>query len=302
VRENRNGVLFVPSGYTAGMALDPIEKKSFFHALPGSVALSFGMLGCDYHCDYCQNWITSQALRDPKAGSGIESVTIEQVVRAALSHGARVVTSTYNEPLITSEWAVEIFRAARAAGLKTSFVSNGNATPEVLEFLRPHLDLYKVDLKSYRRETYRRLGGRLETVLETIRALRQMRIWTEVVTLLVPGLNDADDEVRGIAEFIASVSPEIPWHVTAFHGDYRMTDTDRTTARALVHAATIGRTAGLQFVYAGNLPGMTDSNEDTRCPSCAATLIRRTGFHVSENRLDGGCCPSCRTRIPGVWD
>jgi pyruvate formate lyase activating enzyme len=301
VRENRGGLLFVPAGYTAGVAVDPIEKKPFFHALPGSTALSFGMLGCDYHCAYCQNWITSQALRDPDAGSMIEIATADQLARAALAHGARVVTSTYNEPLITAEWAVEVFRAARAAGLKTAFVSNGNATPEVLEYLQPHLDLYKVDLKSFRPETYRRLGGTLETVLETIRALRRMGVWIEVVTLLVPGLNDSDVEMREIAEFLAGVSPEIPWHVTAFHGDYRMTEPGRTTARALVHAAGIGRAAGLQFVYTGNLPGMTDGNEDTRCPSCSTTLIRRVGFFVGENLIERGCCSACRTRIPGVW-
>ena len=301
VRENRTGVLFVPSRYTAGIALDPIEKKPFFHALPGSTALSFGMLGCDYHCAYCQNWVTSQALRDAAAGSRIEPATADQLVRLALAHGAQVVTSTYNEPLITSEWAVEIFRLARGAGLKTSFVSNGNATPEVLEYLRPHLDLYKVDLKSFRADTYRRLGGRLETVLETIRSLHRLGVWVEVVTLLVPGLNDSDDEVRSIAEFVGSVSPQMPWHVTAFHGDYRMTGSDRTTARALVRAAGIGRAAGLQFVYAGNLPGMTEGNEDTLCPSCRTVLIRRLGFHVAENVITRGCCPRCRMRIPGVW-
>ena len=301
VRENRDGVLFVPSGYTAGVALDPIEKKPFFHALPGSAALSFGMLGCDYHCAYCQNWITSQALRDSAAGSRIEPATADQLIRLALAHGARVVTSTYNEPLITTEWAVEIFRAAHAAGLRTSFVSNGNGTPEVLEYLRPHLDFYKIDLKSFRADTYRRLGGLLETVLETICSLHRMGVWIEVVTLLVPGLNDSDEEVREMAEFIVSVSPQIPWHVTAFHGDYQMTGPDRTTARALVRAAGIGRAAGLQFVYAGNLPGMTDGNENTQCPSCRTVLIRRVGFHVAENLIEQGCCPQCRTPIPGVW-
>jgi pyruvate formate lyase activating enzyme len=301
IRENRDGALFVPSGYTAGVALDPIEKKPFFHVFPGNTTLSFGMLGCDYHCAYCQNWITSQVLRDPAAGSRIERATADQLVRLALTHGARVVTSTYNEPLITAEWAVEIFRAAHDAGLKTSFVSNGNATPEVLKYLRPHLDFYKVDLKSFRAETYRRLGGRLEPVLETIRSLHRMGVWIEVVTLLVPGLNDSDDEVRDIAEFIASVSQHIPWHVTAFHGDYHMTEPDRTTARALARAAGIGRTAGLQFVYAGNLPGMTDGNENTRCPSCRIVLVRRVGFHVAENLIVRGCCPHCRIPVPGVW-
>jgi pyruvate formate lyase activating enzyme len=301
VRENRDGVLFVPSGYAAGIALDPIEKKPFFHALPGSTALSFGMMGCDYHCAYCQNWVTSQALRDPAAGSTVEPVSSDRIVQTAVALGAAVVTSTYNEPLITSEWAVEVFRKARAAGLKTSFVSNGNGTLEVLEYLRPHLDLYKVDLKSFRAETYRRLGGTLDTVLETIRSLHRMGVWLEVVTLIVPGLNDSDDEVRGIAEFLGSVSPDIPWHVTAFHSDYRMSDTDRTTAGALIRAAGMGRAVGLRFVYAGNLPGMTDGNEDTRCPTCRTVLIRRIGFRVIDSIIEEGQCPECRTAIPGVW-
>jgi pyruvate formate lyase activating enzyme len=259
------------------------------------------MLGCDYHCAYCQNWVTSQALRDPAAGSTVEPVSSDRIVQTAVALGAAVVTSTYNEPLITSEWAVEVFRKARAAGLKTSFVSNGNGTPEVLEYLRPHLDLYKVDLKSFRAETYRRLGGTLETVLETIRSLHRMGVWLEVVTLIVPGLNDSDDEVRGIAEFLASVSPDIPWHVTAFHSDYRMSDTDRTTAGALIRAAGMGRAVGLRFVYAGNLPGMTDGNEDTRCPTCRTVLIRRIGFRVIDSIIEEGQCPECRTAIPGVW-
>ena len=302
VRENRNGTLFVPSGYTAGVALDPIEKKPFFHVLPGCTALSFGMLGCDYHCAYCQNWITSQALRDPTAGSRIEPVAAGHLVQLAVANRARVITSTYNEPLITTEWAVEIFRLAHAAGLKTSYVSNGNGTPEVLEYLRPHVDFYKVDLKSFSEKTYRQLGGTLDSVLETIRTLHRMGVWIEVVTLLVPGLNDSDSELRGIAEFIVSLSPGIPWHVTAFHGDYQMTQTDRTSARTLVHAAGIGRTAGLQFVYAGNLPGLTDGNEDTRCPSCTNVLIRRVGFHVAQNLIERGGCPRCGTPIPGVWE
>jgi pyruvate formate lyase activating enzyme len=301
VRYNKDGVLYVPFGYVAGIQIDPIEKKPFFHALPGSQALSFGMLGCDYHCSYCQNWITSQAIRDPVAGTPPNYVSAEQLVGLVLEHRVPVITSTYNEPLITSEWAVEVFRLARTYNIKCSYVSNGNGTPEVLEYIRPYIDLYKIDLKSFRQKNYQQLGGRLDAVLETIRSLHAMGIWLEIVTLVVPGFNDSEEELKEIAGFLASVSQDIPWHVTAFHQDYRMTDPDPTPARTLLRAAELGYEAGLRFVYAGNLPGRTDRYEHTYCPSCGKLLIERHGFQVRRNRLDNGLCPACRTAIPGVW-
>src|SRR6187551_3504478 len=183
VRFNENGRLRVPWGYVGGVQCDPIEKKPFFHAVPGALAFSFGMLGCDLHCSYCQNWVTSQALRDPQAVAPPHAATPKALVDAAVQQGARVLVSTYNEPLITAEWAVEIFKEARAAGLMTAFVSNGNGTPQVLEYLRPHIDLYKVDLKSFNDRRYRELGGRLEPILDTIRRLHSMGVWVEIVTL-----------------------------------------------------------------------------------------------------------------------
>jgi pyruvate formate lyase activating enzyme len=291
----------VPFGYVSGLQVDPIEKKPFFHAFPGSQALSFGMLGCDYHCAYCQNWITSQALRDPEAVSHPTVATAEQIIALALRYRTPVITSTYNEPLITSEWAVEIFTLARAHGITCSYVSNGNGTPEVLEYLRPHIGLYKIDLKSFRAKSYQQLGGRLENVLETIRTLAGWGIWIEVVTLVVPGFNDSTEELTEIAEFLVSVSPDIPWHVTAFHQDYRMTDPDNTPAATLVRAADIGRRAGLRFVYAGNLPGLVARLEHTFCPSCSALLIERSGFRVLRNRMADGRCPDCSAAVPGVW-
>ncbi len=301
VRFNRGGRLYVPWGYAAGIQLDPIEKKPFFHALPGSAALSFGMLGCDYHCSYCQNWITSQALRDPEAVSPPEFVTAEQIAALAVRHGADFVTSTYNEPLITSEWAVEIFRHAKAEGLLTSYVSNGNATPEVIEYLRPWIDLYKVDLKGFNDKRYRSLGGVLKTVLDAITRLHGLGIWVEVVTLIVPGFNDSDAELRDIAGFLRSVSPDIPWHVTAFHPDYKMVDGRQTERASLIRAVEIGYASGLRFVYGGNIPGMVRNYENTYCPSCSALLIERIGFRVRRNALVDGTCPKCRTSIPGVW-
>jgi len=302
VRFNRGGSLLVPSGYVGALQCDPIEKKPFFHALPGSDALSFGMLGCDFHCGYCQNWLTSQALRDPRALAPPMVCTALELVELAGRYGARTLASTYNEPLITSEWAVEVFKPARQAGLKCAYISNGNGTPEVLDFLKPHVDLYKVDLKSFRDKNYRALGGQLSAVLDTIGRLKQMDFWVEIVTLLVPGFNDSDEELRDVARFLVSVSPSIPWHVTAFHKDYKMTDPENTPVSTLLRAAEIGATEGLHFVYAGNLPGRVGRWENTYCPGCGELLIERVGYTILRNRLDGGLCPRCRARVPGVWD
>lgn len=301
VRENRGGILYVPHGYVGALQVDPIEKKPFFHALPGATALSFGMLGCDYHCSYCQNWLTSQALRDPSAVSPPEDISAREIVDLALRSGSQVVTSTYNEPLITSEWAVEVFREARRHGLVTSYVSNGNGTEKVLRYLRPWVDLYKVDLKGFDDARYRKLGGVLSTVLETVERLVAMRFWVEVVTLLVPEWNDSDDELRAIAGFLAGVSRDIPWHVTAFHEDYKMRDRGRTPERTLLRAAEIGKAEGLRFVYAGNLPGRVEGLENTSCPGCGALLVERLGYRILSNRIAAGACPDCGRAIPGVW-
>jgi pyruvate formate lyase activating enzyme len=460
VRFNEGGALRVPFGYVGALQLDPVEKKPFFHALPGATALSFGMLGCDYHCGYCfvpgtaietvagaraietlfargesvfetdsdavavrpgvdvlthrgrargvrgvfrhrykgplmeialgsgaqirttpdheflvtaraargirapsffmpasaltpefdllqpsadggfrrraiaetrvleydgpvfnleveedhtylvdglavhncQNWITSQALRDPAALAPPQEITPAEIVRLSLKNGARIVTSTYNEPLITSEWAVAVFREARAAGLVCSYVSNGNATAEVLDYIKPWVSLYKVDLKSFRDKRYRELGGTLERVLWSVRALHEYGFWIEVVTLVVPGFNDSDQELSEIARFLVSVSADIPWHVTAYHPDYKMTDRDRTGVKALLRAVAIGRREGLHFVYAGNVPGRVAEWENSYCPGCRALLVERHGFRVTQNRLRAGSCPECARPIPGFWD
>jgi pyruvate formate lyase activating enzyme len=302
VRYNEGGKLFVPWGYVAGAQCDPIEKKPFFHAYPGALAYSFGMLGCDLHCGYCQNWVTSQALRDPQAVSPLLRATPQDLVQEAVRQGARVVVSTYNEPLITSEWGVAVFKEARAAGLATAYVSNGNGTPQVIEYLRPWVDLYKVDLKSFADRDYRRLGGRLRPILDTIRLLHEMDVWVEIVTLIVPGFNDSDEELKQMAEFLVSVSPDIPWHLTAFHQDYRMLEPENTNSQTLVRAAGIGKGAGLRFVYAGNLPGRTAGLENTYCPSCQALLVERLGFRVLRYRLTPrGSCPDCGAAVPGRW-
>ena len=303
VRYNRGGTLYVPWGYVGGVQCDPIEKKPFFHAHPGALAYSFGMLGCDLHCSYCQNWVTSQALRDPQAVSPPLAATPEALAREAVEMGAKVVVSTYSEPLITSEWAVAIFKEAKAAGLETGFVSNGNGTPQVLEYLRPWVDLYKVDLKSFDDRHYRQLGGRLEPILKTIRRLHELGFWLEIVTLVIPGFNDSDDELKQMAEFLAGVSPDIPWHLSAFHQDYKMTDPDNTPPETLMRAAAIGRDAGLRFVYAGNLPGEIGDLENTYCPGCQTLLVERHGYFIQGYHLTpDGACPKCKQQIPGRWD
>ncbi len=484
VRWNEDGRLMVPTGYVAALQLDPIEKKPFFHAYPGARALSFGMLGCDYHCGYCfvgdtliatsvgavqikslfekaartvathdaeiafieglrtvtasgrvrpilkvfrhdyqgwltvievagfpalqctpdhqifavteprqtpkpvaareltpshwlvvpklrantpsdleafarlaeqppgrasrafeiadsnfipvlnvrqeafsgevynlevedehsylancfavkncQNFLTSQALRDPIAGVPPQEITPKQLVDLAFGHRARVLTSTYNEPLITSEWAIGVFKEGKARGLTCSYVSNGNATPEVLDYIRPWVDLYKVDLKGFDDKHYRKLGGVLKVVLDAIPLLHEKGFWLEIVTLVIPGFNDSDEELRDIAKFLVSVSPDIPWHVTAFHQDYKMTDRANTTANTLIRAAEIGVAEGLRYVYAGNLPGRVGPFENTYCPSCKAVLIERVGYTILKDLLTPtrGACPSCSTQIPGVW-
>jgi pyruvate formate lyase activating enzyme len=304
VRYNQGGTLYVPWGYVAGTQCDPIEKKPFFHAHPGALAYSFGMLGCDLHCAYCQNWVTSQALRDPSAISPPLETSPDSLVRDAVAQGAKALVSTYNEPLITSEWAVAVFKEVKAAGLLTAFVSNGNGTPQVLDYVRPWLDLYKVDLKSFDDRHYHELGGRIAPILDSIRRIHEMGLWLEIVTLLIPGFNDSADELHRLTEFIAIISPDIPWHVTAFHGDYKMqNDIARdTTAEDLLRAVEIGQQSGLRYIYAGNLPGMVGDWEDTRCPQCSEMLIKRHGYLIEDYRLTAdGRCPSCATEIPGRW-
>jgi pyruvate formate lyase activating enzyme len=305
VRFNRDGKLRMPWGYVAGLQADPIEKKPFYHFLPGGTALTFGMLGCDFHCGFCQNWVSSQALRDPatdRMGLTIHRASPEEIAAAAERSRADVVVSSYNEPLITAEWAAAIFRPARERGFKTAIVSNGNATPEVLAYLRPHLDGMKIDLKAMRKRTYSTLGGVLQHTLDTIQAARQAGLWVEVVTLLIPGLNDDSAELWDAARFLAGVSVDIPWHVTAYHPDYQYDAGRPTDAADLTRAAEIGQEAGLRYVYAGNLPGMVKELEDTLCPKCRHPVVRRRGYTILEYRLgEDGKCPDCGEILAGIW-
>ena len=301
MRYNEGGILRVPRNYVAALQCDPVEKKPFFHVLPGANALTFGMLGCDFHCGYCQNWVTSQSLRDPASTTEKIDLTAQQVVSYAGRCDARLCVSSYNEPLITSEWAVEVFDVARARGLVTGFVSNGNATPEALDFVRPHADCYKIDLKTMNDRHYRQLGGVLQNVLDSIRMVHERGFWLEVLTLVIPGFSSDPGELRAAAEYIASIDRNIPWHVTAYHDDYKMS-AGHTTVRHLVDACEIGRAAGLNHVYAGNLPGRVGRWEHTWCPACDTPVIERLGYHILANRLtEAGACPGCHRPIPGMW-
>lgn len=302
VRFNREGQLFVPFGYVAGLACDPVEKKPFFHVYPGSDALTFGMLGCDFHCSYCQNWVTSQALRDSAALAPVREADPEAMVEAGRREGARLVVSSYNEPLITAEWSAAVFEKAIASDLLCAFVSNGNATAEGLDYLKPWLRAYKVDLKAFDDRRYRSLGGTLQHVLDTIGMVHERGIWLEVLTLVIPGFNDDEQQLRGIARFLAGIDKNIPWHVTAFHQDYKMCDPRNTSASDLVRAAELGAEEGLRFVYAGNLPRRVGHWENTRCPNCQETVIEREGYLVRAYRItDRGQCPRCNHALPGIW-
>ena len=305
VRFNEGGELRVPAGYVAALQVDPIEKKPLYHFLSGEDALSFGMLGCDLHCDFCQNWYTSQAMRDPasdSAGRLIREVNAADLVTLAQRSGAKIIASTYNEPLITTEWAVEIFKEAKKVGLKTAFISNGHATPETLNYLHPYLDAYKIDLKSMQDKNYRKLGGMLQNVLDSIKRVYELGIWLEVVTLVVPNFNDSNEELWDMARFLAEISPNIPWHVTAFHRDYKRQSGENTSVESLLRAADIGREAGLNYIYAGNVHGLAGEYETTHCPNCHTALISRRGFVISDYKLtDEGKCPHCEAKVAGIW-
>lgn len=302
VRAVQGGGLQVPFGYVGALAQDPVEKKPLYHFHPGASTLTFGMLGCDLKCSFCQNWFVSQVGRDPAAQAQGTPITAEKIVETAQERGARMVVSSFNEPWITAEWAEAVFRAARAAGMKTGFVSNGHTTPEAVARLAPLLDAVKVDLKAFQESTYKGLGGRLKPVKETLRALHGEGVWVEVVTVLIPEVNDGEDELRSMARFLARLDRDLPWHLHGFHPDYKMTNRRATSAADLDRARGIAAEAGLRYVYGALVPELPEGWEDTRCGGCEQVLVRRRRFRVLENRIDaGGGCPGCGELVPGVW-
>jgi pyruvate formate lyase activating enzyme len=299
VRVNRSGTLFsLVYGRAVAENVDPIEKKPLFHVRPGSLSYSIATCGCNFRCLHCQNHEISQMPRDRGQITGWE-LSPEDVVRKAMGAGCTSVSYTYTEPTIYLEYALDIARLARAQGLLNVFVTNGYMTEEALDALHPYLDAANVDLKAATDDFYKRIcGARVEPVKASIRKMRAMGVWVEVTTLLIPGLNDEPAELEQIARFLRSVDPEIPWHVSAFHPTYRLTDTPRTSVQSLRKARDIGIREGLRYVYSGNAPG--EEGENTRCPACQEPLMRRFGFRVVENRIRGGHCPSCGNIIHGV--
>jgi pyruvate formate lyase activating enzyme len=300
VRQNLAGKLLTHAyGEVVAANVDPIEKKPLYHFLPGSTSFSIAAAGCNFRCGFCQNWQISQVKAADGAPDG-QSLAPERIVALALERGCRSISYTYTEPTIFFEYAADTARPARTAGLANVFVTNGYMTPEAIEAARPWLDAANVDLKAFRDETYKRVcGARLQPVLDSITRLYEAGIWVEVTTLIVPGMNDGEDELRDIARFLAATGCDIPWHISRFHPDHEFVDRGATPIAVLTRAAAIGREEGLRFVYVGNVPGEGDA---TACPACGAALVRRAGFIVRENRIGpDGLCPDCRTPVAGRW-
>lgn len=300
VRENRDGTLrTLVYGRLVSQALEPIEKKPLYHFLPGSPTLSIAAVGCNFRCDFCQNHTISQYPRDHRGRVLGEPVSPAEVVRAAKGTGAPIIAYTYTEPTVFFEMCRDTGALARQEGIRNVIVTNGYLTEEAVGAAHGWLQGANVDLKAFADEFYRRYcGGSLEPVLATIRRMVSSGIWVEVTTLVIPGRNDSDEELGWIAQFLAGISPDIPWHVSRFVPSYRAQDLPPTPLPTLLRARGIGREAGLRFVYLGNFPG---EGEDTACPSCGRIVIRRYGFQVVENVLVDGRCPDCGYVLPGVW-
>ena len=300
VRENRGGVLFsLVYDRVIARNVDPIEKKPLFHFLPGSLSYSIATPGCNFRCLHCQNADISQLPRD-RGGSILgDSVTPGQIVASAQATQCSSISYTYTEPTIYFELAYETARLAVDAGLKNVFVTNWYITAEALREIRPFLHAANIDLKGFTDDFYRKVcGAKLQPVLDAIRLYKELGIWIELTTLVIPGHNDSDEELGKIAAFIRSVGEDVPWHVSRFHPTYKLMDKPRTPIETLRRARQIGLDAGLRYVYEGNIPG---EGEETLCWSCKKSLVKRIGFAVKENRVKEGACSYCGAVIDGVW-
>jgi len=279
---------------------DPIEKKPLFHVLPGTRSFSIAAPGCNFQCDFCQNWRISQSPRAgrPLGGGGPGP---QQIVDAAVESRCASISYTYTEPTIFFELAYETARLAATRGLRNCFVSNGYMTPQAVRTIAPVLDAINVDLKAFSDQTYRRvMTARLEPVLTCLKELVAANVWVEVTTLVVPGMNDSESELARIAAFIANdLGPHVPWHVSRFHGNYHMTDSPGTPIETLDTACRLGAEAGLKYVYCGNATGQAD--ESTYCPSCGAVAIERFGYSIRRMDMAAGACGRCGEPLDGVW-
>lgn len=300
VRENRGGTLYtLVYGKAVAEHVDPIEKKPLYHFLPGSRSYSIATVGCNFRCLHCQNYSISQPVADILQISGID-LAPDEIVRKAVANGCQSISYTYTEPTIFFEYAFDTALLAHKAGLKNVFVTNGYITPEALAHIRPYLDAANIDLKGYSEKFYHEVvHAMLSEVLDSIVEYRRLGIWIELTTLIIPGWNDSDEELRALAGFIAEkAGVDVPWHVTAFYPTYKLTDRPRTPAATLRRARQIGLDAGLRYVYEGNIPG--EGGENTVCPDCGDILIRRYGFYIEDNRIREGKCPHCDAVIAGV--
>jgi pyruvate formate lyase activating enzyme len=298
VRQNKEGRLYTHVyGSAIAANVDPIEKKPLYHFLPGTTSFSIATIGCNFHCGFCQNWQISQARRENL--SSRNEMLPATVVQRARENGCRSISYTYTEPTIFFEYAYDTARLARDAGLANVFVTNGYMTQEAIEAIGPYLDACNVDLKSFRAEFYREVcRGDLEPVLASVRFMKKLGLWVEITTLLIPFQNDDEKELTEIALFIAGVDANIPWHISRFHPDYRLTDVPSTPIEILRKAAAIGRNAGLRHIYIGNVLG---ERADTRCANCHNLLIRRYGLSVTEDLTNDSRCPKCGEQLAGVF-
>ena len=301
VRENRAGILTsLVSRAVVAANCDPIEKKPLFHVLPGSRSYSIATAGCNFRCTFCQNHEISQMPREEGRIAGRDLAPAE-IVELALRSGSQSIAYTYTEPTVYFELAYETAGIAREKGLRNVFVTNGYMTGEMLRLLAPRLDAANVDLKAFSDDFYRRqCGARLQPVLDSLRTMKELGIWVEVTTLLIPGLNDGEEELRDLAGFILSLGAETPWHISRFHPRYRMTEKPPTPAASIHRAVGIGKSVGLKYVYSGNIPG--DRAENTFCAQCGHLLIGRCGFAVERLDLKGSVCPRCGTPLDGIFE
>jgi pyruvate formate lyase activating enzyme len=300
MRQNQAGTLYTHAyGEVIAANIDPIEKKPLYHFLPGTTSFSIATPGCNFRCDFCQNWQISQASKKKDQRQSSEKLLPEEVVREAKANACRSISYTYTEPTIFFEYAYDIAKLAKKEGLFNVFVTNGYMTTEALEKIAPYLDACNVDLKSFREDFYKNIcRSKLEPVLDSIRCLKRLNIWVELTTLVIPETNDSEEELSQIAQFIAEVDVNIPWHISRFHPDYKLTASQITPLETLNKAYSLGKKAGLRYIYIGNIPG---ESPQTLCPSCNQSLIRRRSFWVLENNVKDSRCPHCGEQVPGVF-
>jgi pyruvate formate lyase activating enzyme len=301
VRQNREGKLYtLVYGETIAAHVDPIEKKPLYHFLPGTISFSIATIGCNFRCPFCQNWQISQMSKRKDSGIAGQELLPQEVVHAAKKHGCQSISYTYTEPTIFFEYAYDTAKLARKDGLANVFVTNGYMSREALETIKPYLDACNVDLKAFSEDFYREMcGAHLQPVLDLIRQIKDLDIWIEITTLIIPGQNDSEEELTQIARFISEIDPDIPWHISRFHPDYKYSDSSATPLDTLRLAYTIGKKEGLHYIYIGNVIG---ESEGTVCPSCQRTLIDRRGFYISDNKVRDGKCPFCGHVIAGIFE